>query len=116
MAEPFAFENLEELDRLPGGALIRQGLSDLAAGRTSAAALLIDIARPRLSDLGIVPSTAPPPVSEPERALYRLLRSEQGDAYSRYNALIRELTSFQSAAAQRRVAPDGRSTPRAASR
>lgn len=99
MAERFA---LDDLDRLPGGAIVRQGLADLAAGRLSAATLLIDIARPRLTDLGIVPSTAPPPVPEAERELYRLLRSEPGDAYSRYNALIRELISFQSAASRRR--------------
>jgi hypothetical protein len=88
---------LDDLGALPGGILVRQGLADLAAGRCSVASLLIDIARPRLTELGIVPRTAPPPVSEPERALYRLLRSEGGDAYSRYNALIRELISFQSA-------------------
>jgi hypothetical protein len=88
----------DEFDALPGGALVRQGLADLAAGRHSAPALLIDIARPRLIELGIVPPTAPPPAHEPERALYRLLRSEGGDAYSRYNALLRELMSFQSAA------------------
>jgi hypothetical protein len=91
----------DDLDALPGGALVRQGLADLAAGRQSVAALLIDIARPRLIELGIVPRTSPPPADEPERALYRLLRSEGGDAYSRYNALIRELISFQSAATRR---------------
>lgn len=31
---------------------------------------------------------------EPERMLYQLLRDEGGDAYSRYNALLRELSSF----------------------
>jgi hypothetical protein len=59
--------------------------------------LLIDIARPRLTELGVVPGSAPPPVAEPERELYRRLRAERGDAYARYNSLIRELTSFQSA-------------------
>jgi len=29
--------------------------------------------------------------------LYRLLRQQGGDAYSRYNALLRELVSFESA-------------------
>ena len=86
-----------DLDALPGGALIRQGLADLEAGHQSIAALLIDIARPRLTELGVVPPTAPPPVAEPERELYRRLRAEHGDAYARYNSLIRELTSFQSA-------------------
>ncbi|MCX6930149.1 MAG: hypothetical protein NT154_44095 [Verrucomicrobia bacterium] len=36
-------------------------------------------------------------MTEPERQLYRLLRQEGGDAYSRYNALIRELVSFEQA-------------------
>ena len=42
---------------------------------------------------GVVASSFP----EPERQLYRLLREEGGDAYSRYNALIRELVSFEQA-------------------
>lgn len=86
-----------DLDALPGGALIRQGLTDLEAGHQSIATLLIDIARPRLTELGVVPPSAPPPAEEPERELYRRLRAERGDAYARYNSLIRELTSFQSA-------------------
>lgn len=86
-----------DFDALPGGALIRQGLVDLEAGRQSIGTLLIDIARPRLTELGVVPNSAPPPVAEPEHELYRRLRAERGDAYARYNALIRELTSFQSA-------------------
>ena len=86
-----------DLDALPGGALIQQGLADLEAGHQSIATLLIDIARPRLTELGVVPPSAPPPVAEPERELYRLLRAERGDAYARYNSLIRELTSFVSA-------------------
>jgi hypothetical protein len=86
-----------DLDALPGGALIREGLTDLEAGRQSIATLLIDIARPRLTELGILPSSAPPAVAEPERELYRRLRAEPGDAYARYNSLIRELVSFQSA-------------------
>ena len=86
-----------DLDALPGGALIRQGLAELEAGHQSIGTLLIDIARPRLTELGIVPRSARPPVAEPERELYRRLRTEGGDAYARYNALIRELTSFQSA-------------------
>jgi hypothetical protein len=86
-----------DFDALPGGALIQQGLADLEAGHQSIATLLIDIARPRLTQLGVVPRTARPPVADPERELYRRLRAERGDAYARYNSLIRELTSFQSA-------------------
>ena len=86
-----------DLAALPGGALIRQGLIDLEAGRQSIGTLLIDIARPRLTELGVVPDSAPAPAPEPERELYRRLRVEDGDAYARYNSLIRELTSFQAA-------------------
>jgi len=86
-----------DFEALPGGALIWQGLADLEAGKRSVATLLIDIARPRLTELGIVPHSAPPAVAEPERELYQRLRGEPGDAYSRYNALIRELISFQAA-------------------
>jgi hypothetical protein len=43
---------------------------------------------------------------EPEIRLYRLLRGQGGDAYSKYNTLLRELASFESALdhRQRRVA------------
>jgi hypothetical protein len=34
-------------------------------------------------------------VAEPERALYRLLLNEGGNAYGRYNALLRRLVSFE---------------------
>lgn len=94
MAERFT---RHDFDGLPGGDLIRQGLADLEAGHQSIASLLIDIARPRLTELGVVPRSAPPAVAEPERELYRRLRTERGDAYARYNSLIRQLTSFQSA-------------------
>ena len=40
---------------------------------------------------------------EPERQLYRLLRQEGGDAYSRYIALIRELVSFEEALDRRQT-------------
>jgi hypothetical protein len=36
-------------------------------------------------------------VPEPERALYRLLQKEGGNAYGRYNALLRRLVSFEQA-------------------
>jgi hypothetical protein len=40
-------------DDLPGGALIREGLADLVAGRVTAASLLVQIGRPRLLGLGL---------------------------------------------------------------
>jgi hypothetical protein len=86
-----------DFDRLPGGALIRTGLEDLAAGRESDAALLVLIGSPRLKRLGLpVPVAAPPLV---EHLLYERLRTADPDAaHSRYNALIRLLVSFERAA------------------
>jgi hypothetical protein len=82
---------------LPGENLVRQGLADYQAGRSTVAACLIDIGRPRLNAVGLIPSGMMARLAEPESQLYRLLRAEGGDAYSRYNALLRELVSFESA-------------------
>lgn len=83
---------------LPGGALVQEGLSDLKRGRTTAAACVVEIARSRLTRAGLLPENDSPrdPI-EPELRLYRLLRAEPGDAYSRYNSLLRELISFENA-------------------
>jgi hypothetical protein len=82
---------------LPGESLVRQGLADLQSGRRTVSAYLASIAGTRLRHAGLFhdPDAALPP--EPELQLYRLLRSEGGDAYSRYNALLRELVSFEQA-------------------
>lgn len=82
---------------LPGEKLVRQGLADFQAGRSTIPACLVRIARPRLSRAGLMPETAPGQFSEAELQLYELLKLEGGDAYSRYNALVRELVSFENA-------------------
>ena len=82
---------------LPGEALVRAGLADYQAGRCTVAACLIGIAGPRLARAGLIPATMVSWLLEPEFQLYRLLRQQGGDAYSRYNALLRELISFESA-------------------
>ena len=84
-------------DGFPGYALVRKGLEDLAAKRESAEALLVLVGAPRLRQIGIdVPVTN---VTEPEHRLYELLAAADSDsAHSRYNALIRELVSFERAA------------------
>jgi hypothetical protein len=83
---------------LPGEMLVRQGVADLRAGRRTIAACAVDIARSRLHSAGIQwQSTG----LEPELELYSLLRREGGDAYSRYNAILRELASFESALSHR---------------
>lgn len=49
-----------------------------------------------------MPPKLPGEPSEHELQLYRLLKLEGGDAYSRYNALVRELVSFENALERRR--------------
>ncbi len=80
---------------LPGEKLLRSGLADVRANRHSIAASLIQIARPRLTQAGLWPENMFPDCEEPEIQLYRLLKGEPGDTYSRYNALLRELVSFE---------------------
>jgi hypothetical protein len=82
---------------LPGESLVRSGLADLESGRCTIPACLVSIARTRLSRAGLLAPGARACSPEPERELYRLLGAESGDAYSRYNALLRELVSFESA-------------------
>jgi hypothetical protein len=82
---------------LPGEAMVREGLADYQAGRCTVAACLIAIARPRLTDAGLISAATASRLIEPEHQLYGLLRQQGGDAYSRYNALLRELVSFEQA-------------------
>jgi hypothetical protein len=82
---------------LPGEALLREGLADFQSGRCTIPACLVGIARSRLTRAGLVQRDVAPVPVEPELQLYRLLRREGGDAYSRYNALVRELVSFEAA-------------------
>jgi hypothetical protein len=85
-----------DLRSLPGHELILQGLSDLQAGRDTAEALLVAIGAERLRRAGIaVPEKVP---CDPEHRLYALLASVESDsAHSRYNAMIRQLVSFERA-------------------
>lgn len=91
--------------QLPGEELLHAGLIDLRAGRQSEAALLVQIAAPRLRALGYeVPERTWPPAGEdlrsPEHRLYALLADELGaGAHSRYNALLARIASFARAAA-----------------
>lgn len=78
---------------LPGADLIQTGLEDAAAGRETLASLLVTIGAPRLRRAGLdVPEMN---VAEPELRLYAILAEDDSDgAHSRYNALLRQLTSF----------------------
>ena len=72
-----------------------QGLVDFMSGRMTVPACLVSIGWTRLRRTGWLPQSSPAAILEPERQLYRLLRAEGGDAYSRYNSLVRELVSFE---------------------
>ncbi len=87
----------ELISGLPGESLVREGLADLRAGHHTVPACLAAIARRRLSQAGLLGETFLPQSDEPELELYRMLRREGGDAYSRYNSLVRELVSFENA-------------------
>lgn len=84
------------LSGLPGAQNIAEGLHDHARGRHSIASCLVRIARPRLAEAGfLAPATEPDDRAELD--LYALLSAEGRGAYSRYNALLRELVSFEHA-------------------
>jgi hypothetical protein len=86
-----------DYSRLPGFALVEKGLVDARAGRETAEALLVMIGAPRLRSIGI--DVPPASVSDPDIRLWELLAVDDSDsAHGRYNALIRELVSFERAA------------------
>jgi hypothetical protein len=82
---------------LPGEELITQGLEDLSADRETEAALLLEIAAPRLRPLGIKIETREGDGESPEHRLYALL-SIRPDAHSRYIALLARIASYARAA------------------
>ena len=83
----------------PGGDLISQGLSDFADHRLTPEACLIAIGRSRLTRSGLRIDTTFH-IPNAEHQLYALLGTQPGDAYSRYNALLRRLISFEQAIEQ----------------
>jgi hypothetical protein len=87
-----------DIDGLPGAALVLRGLSDARSGTESVESLLIAIGAPRLASLGIDVPEWSRDFREAELRLYaRLGDAGEPDPYSRYNALIRELVSFERA-------------------
>lgn len=89
-----------DLEHLPGGDLVAKGLHDLATSSVTVEALLVSIAAPRLRDHGL---QVPAPLLDPEHRLYERPASKDPDsAHSRYNALLRRLTGFESALERRR--------------
>jgi hypothetical protein len=83
------------LEDLPGGDLVVKGRLDLEGRRETVEALLVSIAAPRLREAGLRIARVLP---DPEHRLYqKLAQAEPDSAHSRYNALLRRLTSFESA-------------------
>lgn len=85
------------LSGLPGEELLREGLADMQAGRCTIPACLAAIGLPRLQRAGLVGAMPSRSAEDAELQLYRQLRQLGGDAYSRYNALLRQLVSFEQA-------------------
>jgi hypothetical protein len=103
------------LTGLPGEELVREGLADAQAGRCTIPACLVSIGLPRLRRAGLLGHGLPALQTDAELQLYRLLRKSGGDAYSRYNALLRELVSFEQALDWRRGRESGKRTGKAES-
>lgn len=76
--------------------MVDRGLADLAAGLVTIESLLVSIAAPGLRAVGCAVAEGLP---DAELRLYALLSERHGlAAHSRYNALLRRVTSFQHAA------------------
>ena len=82
---------------LPGADLVSAGVAALRRRDFTVEALLVAVGAPRLRRAGLdLPLAAGEPEA-PELALYAALCAGDGDAHSRYNALIRRLVSFERA-------------------
>jgi hypothetical protein len=81
---------------LPGSHLIREGLEDYRENRHTIASCLVRMARRRLVKAGLM---TPPQRHDidAELDLYQLLSHHGNQAHSKYNALLRELLSFEHA-------------------
>jgi hypothetical protein len=81
---------------LPGAERILEGLRDYRENRHTIASCMVRMARPRLGKARLL-EASPPLDDGAELNLYQLLSHEGNQAHSRYNALIRELLSFEHA-------------------
>jgi hypothetical protein len=91
-------QSLQDLiSDLPGTALIQQVSQDYQANRHTMPSSLVRMARRRLVKAGLLDSAVPQHDINAELELYQLLSHEGNQAHSRYNALIRELISFEHA-------------------
>jgi hypothetical protein len=92
----------DHLVGLPGEDFIRQGLVDYNNQEVTVFSCLVAMVAPCLARAGLLPDRQPPFQNlEVELTLYRLLRAEEGNAYERYNSLLRLLISFKRVLARR---------------
>ncbi len=76
--------------------MIQSGLEDYEQGLHTIGSCLVRIASPRLKKAGLLARVCDAGQAA-ELELYQLLAHEGNQAHSRYNALIRELISFEHA-------------------
>lgn len=81
---------------LPAAGRILEGLRDHRENLHTIPACLVRMARPRLERAGLM-NRSEKHDTRAELDLYQLLSSEGHRAYSRYNAIVRELISFEHA-------------------
>lgn len=95
MRERFGATHFSDLG-LPGADVVDKGLLDVASGVESVESLLVAIAETRLRREGVpVPALTLP---DAELRCYRALEELHGElAHARYNALLRQMTSFADA-------------------
>ena len=95
-------EEMNGLAELPGAALIAEGVADVAAGRETIAGELVKIGSPRLQSCGIAIAVTPEHALDADHRMHHLLAVAHGrNAHSHYNALIRQLVSFEQALERR---------------
>lgn len=83
---------------LPGEDLIKRGVDDLNRGEDTEFSLLALIAGPRLRRLGFQIPSRENSIQPLEHQLYERLEARlSGEAYSRYNSLLRRIASYASA-------------------
>lgn len=93
------------LEGLPGADLVTKGLSDLADGKPTAEAALVEVARERIEELGIAVDGRTVLDEPAELVLYARLceRHPDDDPYGLYNSWLEQMVSFLSALGNRRA-------------
>ena len=88
----------EELRTLPGSEIVIEGLADLEAGRETVAGVAVQAAATRLRDAGLTVPAWSGREPAAHRLYARLAESDERNAHSHYNAILRRMASFARAA------------------